>query len=181
MHCEFDCVVANQRIKRAENDAIALPPILSNPSPPTLPATGSTTGSSLPYAPGHCSFHLQLFSQCLHTPTAGWHTQTLGMIHSIQDNNRETVATYPEGAGRIDDRAVALTGIGELRIGYDTKVEEVFFAFDKVGGWWSTGTKDAEGIMGLCEWGAWTRPQGKCDESVSEHPRLSGMTCLFRC
>jgi hypothetical protein len=172
LHCAFDCIAP----KSTEKRDMALPPILADSPTSTTPST-NLSAKDYPYAPGMCSFKLQLFNQCLHNPDEDY-SQILGMIYSIQDNNRVTVATYPEGAGRIDGRAVALQGIGELRIGYDLMDNQTYFAYMPVGGWWSTATKDDGNAKGLCAWGAWTREQDICDDSPEayrDHPRV----CFF--
>ena len=165
---------SKQTMKRTRDEP--LPEILS--APPSSLASGSTTTAN--YAPGYCSFKMQLLQQCLHTSSEGWHNQMLGMLYSIQDNNRVTVATYPEGTGRIDDRAVRLTGIGGLKVAYNSQDKQAYFAFEPKGGWWSTATKDAPGIKGLCHWDPWTRNEVECSETTTnDHPRVS-LYSLFR-
>jgi hypothetical protein len=173
LHCAFDCVAPKSIKSRATERP--LPPILAGkPTSVSLSANISMSLSSdIPYAKGICRFHLQLFNQCLHNPDEDY-SQILGMIYSIQDNNMATVATYPEGAGRIDGRAVGLQGIGELRIAYNTDDNQVYFSYLPVGGWWSTGEPDDGDAKGVCKWGAWTRPADKCDtNSNNDHPRVS--------
>ncbi|KAF1944747.1 hypothetical protein EJ02DRAFT_420058 [Clathrospora elynae] len=157
---------------------LASPPILLTAVP--SPVSGYTSGGET-YAPGFCSFHLQLFNQCLHTPSEGWHSQMLAMLYSMQDNNRKTVVAYPEGAGRIDNRAMGLMGMGNFKLAYNGADEQMYFSYDKPGGWWSTATKDDGHAFGLCSWGAWTRGSGVCDDKATVMPRLSDMTCVFKC
>jgi hypothetical protein len=118
-------------------------------------------------------------------------------MYSLQDNKQNTVSQWPEGVGRIDDRAVRLTGIGELKLAYSTEDKQMYFSFDKPGGWWSTSIKDEGDPYGLCHWGAWTRDELVCDGEkthlrVSLRDKISGkltlmrlqlsdMTCVFKC
>jgi hypothetical protein len=72
----------------------------------------------------------------------------LGMLYSIEDNNRVTAAWYPEGTGRIDDRSVKLTGMGDLTVAYSSQDKQMYFSFAPKGGYWSTltsNTPDAKG------------------------------------
>jgi hypothetical protein len=200
LHCAFDCAAPKQIKSRAER---ALPPILARePAFTSLSANISMSSKDFPYAPGICRFNLQLFNQCLHSPEEDY-SQMLGMIYSIRDDNNVIVATYPEGAGRLDARSVALQGIGELRMGYNTDDNQMYFAYLPVGGWWSTGEPDDGDAKGMCRWGAWTREAGACDDSeeaYNDHPRvsflgssesvleyvltrvqLSEMSCVFHC
>jgi hypothetical protein len=93
-------------------------------------------------------------------------------MYSLQDNSQNTVSVWSEGVGRIDDRAVRFTGIGELKLAYDTEDKQMYFSFDKPGGWWSTSTKDEGDSYGFCEWGAWTRNELVCD-GENEYLRVS--------
>ncbi|KAF2825849.1 hypothetical protein CC86DRAFT_254138, partial [Ophiobolus disseminans] len=111
------------------------------------------------YAHGYCSFKLQLMQQCLNNPEEKWHNEMLGNIFSIQDNAKQTVVSYPAGAGRIDNRIKWLTGMGDgLHLVYQDN--QVYFKFD--GGLWSTDTKDDGKAYGLCHWGTWSRGEWGC-------------------
>jgi hypothetical protein len=171
LHCAFDCVAPKSIKSRAAERP--LPPVLAREPAQITMSANISTSSDIPYAKGICSFHLQLFNQCLHNPDEDY-SQYLGMIYSIQDNNKTTVATYPEGAGRLDGRSVALQGIGELRMAYNTDDNHMYFSYLPVGGWWSTGEPDDGDAKGMCRWDLWTRPQDKCDlDSNNDHPRVS--------
>jgi hypothetical protein len=155
-------------VKRARSEP--LPEILS--APPNSVASGSSSASN--YAPGFCSFKLQLFQQCLHTPAEGWHNQMLGMLYSIEDNNRVTAVWYPEGTGRIDDRSVKLTGMGDLRVAYSSQDKQMYFSFAPKGGYWSTLTTNTPDAKGMCSWKPWTRNEVGCEEKFNnDHPRVS--------
>ena len=117
---------------------------------PVDPALGDTA-----YSPGHCSFSLTLFNECIYSPAENWHTQLIALLPSIQDNDRRTVVTYPEGAGRIDAGAKRLLGMGDFRIAYDSNDGQVYFSYN--GGWWATNTKDDGKAFGLCQWGSWSK------------------------
>ncbi|KAH6875800.1 hypothetical protein BKA58DRAFT_454829 [Alternaria rosae] len=175
--CEFDCTKPESdfAVKRARSEQ--LPENLS--TPPNSVAASSTSDN---YAPGFCSFKLQLFQQCLHTPAEGWHNQMLGMLYSVEDNNRETAVIYPEGTGRIDKGGVRLMGMGGLIVVYSPQDRQTYFSFDPKGGYWSTLTTNTPDAKGICSWNPWTRGETGCDENhQNDHPRLSDMTCGFWC
>jgi hypothetical protein len=153
--------------KRARSEP--LPEILL--TPPTAMASGKSSSN---YAPGFCSFKLQLFQQCLHTPAEGWHNQMLGMLYSVEDNNHVTAVWYPEGTGRIDDRSVRLNGMGGLTVAYKSQDRQMYFSFAPKGGYWSTLTTDTPDAKGMCSWKPWTRSETVCDENhQNDHPRVS--------
>ncbi|KAF1846932.1 uncharacterized protein K460DRAFT_50539 [Cucurbitaria berberidis CBS 394.84] len=141
------------------------------------PVGGDT--SAVPYAHGYCSFKMQLSNQCIHTPEQGWHSQMLGMLYSIEDNDRKTAVMYPNGVGRIDQGAIRLLGMGDFRLAYSNDDKQVYFAFN--GGWWATNTKDDGHAFGLCSWNPWTKPDLVCIPEHGVHYRLSDMTCIFKC
>ena len=154
-------------MKRVRNEP--LPDILSSPLDSV--ASGYSTAN---YAPGFCSFKLQLFQQCLHTPSEGWHNQMLGMLYSVEDQNRATAVTYPEGTGRIDGRAVRLGGMGGLKVAYNPEDRQTYFQFEPKGGFWSTLTQSTPDAVGICDWKPWTRDETGCDEGhQNDHPRVS--------
>ncbi|CAN9288697.1 unnamed protein product [Alternaria alternata] len=177
LSCSFDCAVPSPKssMKRVRNEP--LPDILSSPLDSV--ASGYSTAN---YAPGFCSFKLQLFQQCLHTPSEGWHNEMLGMLYSVEDQNRATAVTYPEGTGRIDGRAVRLGGMGGLKVAYNPEDRQTYFQFEPKGGFWSTLTQSTPDAVGICDWKPWTRDETGCDEGhQNDHPRLSDMTCGFFC
>ena len=152
-----------------------LPDIFSSPLDSV--ASGYSTAN---YAPGFCSFKLQLFQQCLHTPSEGWHNQMLGMLYSVEDQNRATVVTYPEGTGRIDGRAVRLRGMGGLKVAYNPEDRQTYFQFEPKGGFWSTLTQSTPDAVGICDWKPWTRDETGCDEGhQNDHPRVSSLGVLW--
>ena len=153
-------------MKRARSEP--LPDILASPSEAV--ASGFTSTN---YAPGFCSFTLQLFQQCLHTPSEGWHNQMLGMLYSVEDQNRVTAVRYPEGTGRIDNRAVRLKGMGDLTVAYSSEDRQTYFSFAPKGGYWSTLTTSTPDAKGMCDWKPWTREETGCNEShQNDHPRV---------
>ena len=160
-------------MKRVRNEP--LPDILSSPLDSV--ASGYSTAN---YAPGFCSFKLQLFQQCLHTPSEGWHNQMLGMLYSVEDQNRATAVTYPEGTGRIDGRAVRLGGMGGLKVAYNPEDRQTYFQFEPKGGFWSTLTQSTPDAVGICDWKPWTRDEIGCDEGhQNDHPRVSSLGVLW--
>ena len=161
-------------MKRARSEP--LPDILV--LPPDSVASGSSPAD---YAPGFCSFKLQLFQQCLHTPSEGWHNQMLGMLYSVEDQSRVTVVRYPEGTGRIDDRSVRLQGMGGLTVAYSSVDRQAYFSFAPKGGYWSTLTTSTPDAKGMCDWKPWTRDETGCDENhQNDHPRVS-WSAMFWC
>ncbi|KAG9191007.1 hypothetical protein G6011_09095 [Alternaria panax] len=177
LSCKFDCAIPSPKssMKRVRNEP--LPDILASP-----PESVANADSAANYAPGFCSFKLQLFQQCLHTPSEGWHNQMLGMLYSVEDQNRVIAATYPEGTGRIDGRSVRLGGMGGLKVAYNPEDRQAYFQFEPKGGFWSTLTLSTPDAVGMCDWKPWTRDETGCDEKrQNDHPRLSDMTCGFFC
>ncbi|KAF2126459.1 hypothetical protein P153DRAFT_346215 [Dothidotthia symphoricarpi CBS 119687] len=141
------------------------------------PATGNTLAAT--YAHGVCSYKLQLFQECIHTPAANWHTQTLGLLFSIEDNDHKTVVRFPEGAGDIQERHIMLTNIGTgLHLLYHSD-DRTYFRFDEC--YWDTATKHDDRACGLCDVKAWTKQEMQCDEQTGVNYRLSDMTCFFKC
>jgi hypothetical protein len=121
---------------------------------------------------------MQLLQQCLYTPDTDWHTEILGNLFSIEDNNRATAVRYPSGAGRIDGGHIKrLTGMGDdgLSLAYWSD-DKVYFRFD--GGLWDTGTQDDGKAYGLCSWGEWTRGEIECAEESRREVRVSVVLCL---
>jgi hypothetical protein len=128
-------------------------------------------------------------------PEDRWHTEILGNLFSIQDNDHKTAVSYPEGAGRIDGKIKRLTGMGDgLYLTYWTN-NQVYFRYDN--GLWDTTTKDDGHAYGLCNWSPWTRDPIDCSEKNSSQVRvsypwpdlfaylltvkISDLTCVFRC
>lgn len=186
MNCSFQCGKQNQA--RSISSALDLVPVED-----VSPAGGDIAAAS--YAHGYCSFKMQLFQQCVQTPQEGWHAEMLGMLYSMEDNDRKTVVTYPDGVGRIDKGAIRLLGMGDFRIAYSNEEKQVYFAFD--GGWWATFTKDDGHAYGLCRWGSWTKPDLVCTPENGIHHRvgfpslfswttltvlqISDLGCIFKC
>jgi hypothetical protein len=115
---------------------------------------------------------MQLFQQCLYSPSDDWHTEILGNLYSIEDNDRKTAIRFPEGAGRIDGgRIKHLTGMGSegLYVTYWND-DKVYFRFD--GGLWDTSTSDNGNAYGLCQWGAWTKDRIDCGEKNAGQYRV---------
>lgn len=147
-------------------------------------AVSSVSGSKVnaSYAHGTCSFKLQLMEQCLHNPTELWHTEMLGNIFSIQDGERTTAVVYPEGAGRIDERAKQLVNIGRnglmLTFFHDQKT---YFRFD--GKSWDTGSKDDgdDKWIGVCQQRPFSRGTLNCSAEHGGERRVSEMACGFKC
>jgi hypothetical protein len=147
-------------------------------------SVSSVAGSELnaSYAHGTCSFKLQLMEQCLHNPTELWHTEMLGNIFSIQDGERATAVVYPEGAGRIDERAKQLVNIGRnglmLTFFHDQKT---YFRFD--GKSWDTDSKDEgdEKWIGVCQQRPFSRETLSCSAERGGERRVSEMACAFKC
>ncbi|CAO2655178.1 Nn.00g102420.m01.CDS01 [Neocucurbitaria sp. VM-36] len=192
MNCAFQCdphkpTTSKHKRSNAAEHTTENSELSQAPTTPSLlevdpvgqisPAGSDTSAAS--YAHGYCSFKMQLFNQCIHTPEDGWHSQMLGLLYSIEDNDHKTAVTYPEGAGRIDRGAIRLTGMGDFRLAYNNDDKQVYFAFD--GGWWATSTKDDGKAFGLCKWNAWTKPDLVCVPEHGVHYRLSDLACVFKC
>jgi hypothetical protein len=97
----------------------------------------------------------------------------LGMLYSVEDQNRATAVRYPEGTGRIDNRAVRLKGMGDLTVAYSSEDRQTYFSFAPKGGYWSTLTTSTPDAKGMCDWKPWTREETGCNEShQNDHPRV---------
>jgi len=167
---------------------LPIEPVLSPRSDTPFPDFTSSSISSVSptsfnasYAHGYCSFKLQLMEQCLHNPVELWHTEMLGNIFSIQDGERQTAVVYKEGAGRIDERAKWLGGLGggvTFTFFHDQKT---YFRFD--GKNWDSESKDNgdDKWVGVCQQLPFSRASLSCSAEKGGERRVSEMACVFKC
>lgn len=124
---------------------------------------------------------LQLFQECHFTPNESYHARTLGNIFAINDYRNSPIATYPEGAGRIDvPHNTSLPNMPGMSFGllmnYATN-NVTYFRFGN--STWNDTVVEKVNSTGWAHPEPWTKPDMQCGDANAGYYRVSEMRCLW--
>ncbi len=174
MNCTFQCSPTKplqqsdnrlaQRKETVDNIKRQLEVVASATASPIRRAPASYPTPQ--YVHGACYFIMTLSNQCNYNDKEKWHSEMIGDITSLQDQNHTAFETWPSGAGRIDKTPVQLPGYGNFMIGYNDAPPVVAFRFQNE--YWSTLTTDDGKEDGLCKWFPWDKPALNCTQGTHQ-------------